>query len=153
MRVWLFLLLGMIFRFVQAVACILSLFIFIDNPPLYGHTTFWLSVFPLRVISVVRYPHFKDEQTKAKRGNPAKRHPTSKWQPQDLEGSCAHPIWPTQHSPALGFECRSWPQRPHSWPLGCNKWYDPPLHWHLLAQRACVHVRSQVCKIECEHGW
>lgn len=87
---------------------------------IYGHSTFWLSSHLLKDISVVRYPHFKDEQTKAKKGNLVESHTASKWQHQDLEGSCAHHSLLTQHSSAPDFECRSWLQSPCSWPLSCN---------------------------------
>lgn len=87
------------FELVQVV-CITSLFcLLVNSIPLYGHSTFWLSVHLLMDIWIVHYPHFKDEHTKAKNSNLAKRHTSSKWQYQDLEGNRAlyHGWCTTQH--------------------------------------------------------
>lgn len=119
---WLFSLIVMILGFSEIA--IISLFIFIDNNPLYGYITFWLSSHLLKGILVTHYPHFKDEQIEAKKGNLAQRHTTRKWQRQDLEGSCGHHCT-TQHSADQDLNTDLDPS-PCSWPLGCNKWYDPP---------------------------
>ena len=72
----------MILRSIQLVACIISQFIFIDNIPLHGYIAHfwlsWLSIHLLRDILIGHHPHFKDGEARAKKGNFAKGHTTSK---------------------------------------------------------------------------